>query len=366
MGTYILQMNYPVRAKEAIDPIIDRALKLNYKRRLPLIYGILGQHSLEVEEDFPATFHHLEQALKISEETHDILSLFVTNYSLGFSLLCDCAFEKASHHFEKGLEINQAANNLWGISAMKSFLTLIQLYRGQIDLGHQLSAEALHLAEDSGDIYSKGIAYTAHGVSCYCKGFLAEAENHLLKGNDFCERIHFFAWNLVAQYHLGELYHFLGKYEKAVGCFEKGVSCLEEARFGPSRKNINRMGIARARVLIDRGDINLGLLYGYIRENKLKELDGRMRRFMAEILLHLDDDHMDEAESWINQAIEADQRNQMRWCLAWDYLSHSDLLKKKGDRFKATEILGRAIETFKNCGADGWVQETEQKLALIS
>ena len=42
LGLYMTQMNYHVEAKEAIDPIIDLAIKHNYKRRLCQIYTILG------------------------------------------------------------------------------------------------------------------------------------------------------------------------------------------------------------------------------------------------------------------------------------------------------------------------------------
>ena len=42
LGLYMTQMNYYVEAKEAIGPIIDLAIKYNYKRRLCQIYTILG------------------------------------------------------------------------------------------------------------------------------------------------------------------------------------------------------------------------------------------------------------------------------------------------------------------------------------
>jgi tetratricopeptide (TPR) repeat protein len=77
------------------------------------------------------------------------------------------------------------------------------------------------------------------------------------------------------------------------------------------------------------------------------------------MLSHLDGQYLLEAESWINQAIEADIRNRTSWSLAMDYLSYADLLTKKGDRQKAVENLGKAIETFKECGSDGWVEKAE-------
>jgi hypothetical protein len=42
------------------------------------------------------------------------------------------------------------------------------------------------------------------------------------------------------------------------------------------------------------------------------------------------------------------------------------LFKRKGDRLKARENLGRAIEILKECGAYGWVEKCEKEMALIS
>jgi len=65
-------------------------------------------------------------------------------------------------------------------------------------------------------------------------------------------------------------------------------------------------------------------------------------------------------------AIEADTRNRTNFFLGRDYLSYAGLLQRKGDRQKAQENLGKAIETFKECGADGWVEKAERKLAEMA
>jgi len=87
LGLYIVQLNYPIAAKEAVAPIIGLSQKIGYKRRLPQIYVITGQYEFEVQEDFPKALNHFEEALKISQEENDILSLFFANYSLGMTLL---------------------------------------------------------------------------------------------------------------------------------------------------------------------------------------------------------------------------------------------------------------------------------------
>lgn len=42
LGVYIAQLNYAADAKEAIDPVIELARKMNYKKRLCQLSMILG------------------------------------------------------------------------------------------------------------------------------------------------------------------------------------------------------------------------------------------------------------------------------------------------------------------------------------
>lgn len=93
--------------------------------------------------------------------------------------------------------------------------------------------------------------------------------------------------------------------------------------------------------------------------------EGWISRLIGEILLNIADQHISEAEEWIQKAIEADQRNGMRFHLGNDYALYAELFKRKGDRSKTQETLGRAIEILKECGADGWVSKYEKERALV-
>jgi L-arabinose isomerase len=81
--------------------------------------------------------------------------------------------------------------------------------------------------------------------------------------------------------------------------------------------------------------------------------------------LNIDDQHLSEAENWIQSAIEADQRNRMMFHLGRDYALYANLFKTKGDKLRARENFGKAVEIFKECGADGWVEKAEKELATI-
>jgi Tfp pilus assembly protein PilF len=90
-----------------------------------------------------------------------------------------------------------------------------------------------------------------------------------------------------------------------------------------------------------------------------------MAKGIGHILMNIDDDHIIEAEHWINKAIEADQRNRLMWRLGKDYALYAELFKQRGDKLKAQENLGKAIEIFKECGADGWLEKYEKELATL-
>jgi tetratricopeptide (TPR) repeat protein len=366
LGLYYAQMSDLVNAKDAIDPIISLALNTDIKRRTSNIHAIIACYNMVIEEDHPEAFKHFEEALKISEEINDTPAIFFANFWLGQLLSYNCEFQKASCHIEKTLEINVAANTLWAISATKSHLSFFAyFYPGRMSLAFQTSDEALGLGEESGDIFSKSIDYTFHGVSCFGKGLFEEAIGHLLKGIDYSERIDNFVYNAFAQQYLGETYFEIGEYQKSEDHYGKAICLLEPKKFQLSLRNLCQLGITRAKVLKNEKDVDLELLYRYEIANKVKSWEGLIQKYIGEILLNIDGQHVNEAKKWINKAIEADGKNGMRFNLGRDHVLCGELFKRKGDHSKAKENIVKAIEILTECGADGWVKRTEDKLAQL-
>jgi len=368
LGLYYIQISYFIEAKEAVDPVIDLALRHGYRRRLSQIYTIIGVYENWVEEDLPEAFKHLEEALNISQEIgDDDVSLFFANLWFGCGLSWNCEFQKGFYCLEKALNINVAANNLWGISVVKSLISyMIYYFQGKLNLSYKTSDEAIFIAEESGDIFSKAMAYINHGICCYGKGFFEKATEHLLKGVGFCERINYFNWNSLAEQVLGEICFEIGESQKSKEHYSKAISLMEHGGFWPSLINLNKIALARIEVMNDEKDIDLESLYEYAAANKMKSCDGMMARYISAILLNIDDRHLTEAGDWINKAIEMDKRNGMMWHLGQDYSLYAELFKRKDDQSKTKENLNRAIETFKECGAGGWVEKYEKELDLFS
>ena len=79
----------------------------------------------------------------------------------------------------------------------------------------------------------------------------------------------------------------------------------------------------------------------------------------------MDNRHLSEAGDWARKAFEVDESNGTMWSLACDYALYAELFIRKGDQSKAKENLNKAIEIFEECGADGWVEKYEKKLATL-
>ena len=194
---------------------------------------------------------------------------------------------------------------------------------------------------------------------------MEEAEKYLLKGIELCERLNEKGWNTIAHSYLAVTYFEMGNFPKSKDYYEKVCGLLEHTRLMPSSLGLAKIGAARSRVMNNEKHVDLESLYAHSRNNKIKTIEGENSKYIGEILLNIDDQHISEAEHWIQKAIEADQRNRMMFYLGKDYALYAELFKRKGDRLKARENLGKAIEIFKECGADGWVEKYEKELAII-
>ncbi len=367
LGLYLAQLTWFAEAKESIDPIVDLAIRHDYKKRICQIYIVIGTYNCYVAENYEKASEALTKAINISEGIGNIVAYVLASFWLGTASGTNCEYEKAENCFQKAIDINVAANNLLAVFAIKSNMTwYCHFYPGKIDQGYKITKETLRLAEESGDIYSKTLACTSHGNLCFGKGLLVEAENHLLMGLELCERIQLVVWIGAARFILGEIYFELGNFTKSKEHYEKAISVLENSRSLPSWAGLARVGVARSKVMNKEKDVNLESLPVHFRNNKVKVIEGWIQRYIGEIFLNVDDRHFSEAEHWIRGAIEADQRNGMMFHLGRDHALCAELFKRKGNRPKFQEHLGKAIELYKECGADGWLKKAEEEIARNS
>jgi len=366
LAAYFLSISLVVKAKEVVAPVAKLAIELDYKRRLPGIYTAMGLYSLWVEEHYSEGYQYLNKVIKISGEVRDNVSLWFSNFYLGAMDNWNCSFERGFDYFKKCHDLSGITNNELGITLAKSAMANGYTFQGKINLACQTSKEAFQIAEESGDIFAKGPAYISYGSSCYYKGLFDEAEDKLPKGLVFCEKTSLVWFGAWACFILGEICVDLEQYDRGESYYEKASYFFETSRLLPSWLNVLKLCIARSKIL--KGDLYIkpSDLFEYYNSIKLKVIEGCAARYIAEILLNIGDHHLSDAENWIKKAIDTDEMNGMRWFLARDYALYAELFKRQGDQSKAKELISRAIEIFKECGADGWVKRTEKKLAAIS
>ncbi|MBI4763916.1 MAG: AAA family ATPase [Deltaproteobacteria bacterium] len=366
LALYFAQINHFIEAKEAIDPIAELAEKLQCKKRLGQIRTPQGLYQGFIEGNLPVASHLFEEALAISEEIKDNVNIYQANFWYGILLAMDCKFEKARRHMQKALDMTLAGGYLWGIASTKAnFALWCCFYPGEISLGFQISTEAVRLAEDSGDSFSKGVAYSYHGVSCYGKGLFEESEKCLLKGIGFLEKINEKTVNYVAHLFLEMLYLEKGDFLRVEACYKKVEKLVKDSKHDSSPLIIGKLQLIRAKTVVDPKDIDLESLYVLPRNNKHRHIQGGISSNIGAILMTLDG-YLPEAESWIKTAIDEEQVNGIRFELGKDYALYAEFFKRNGDLPKARENLGTAIKIMKECGADGWAKKYEAESALIS
>jgi len=366
LGLYSIQSGFHADANNAVVPVLELAETMAYKRRLSQIYTIIGTYNYMVEENFSTALKNLKAALDISRELGDMVSTLFSNFWSAIVLSVNCEFEKADHHLSKALEINLAAKSHWGVSIIKSNLSyFIYFFKGRVDESYQISGEALQGANESGDIFSKAMASVCHGIACYGCGFFEKAIVHLSEGCTSCEKIRLVVFHGLAHFFLGEAHFEIGDFQKAEEHYKEAIDIFEHDHIIPSWRNVSKSAIEKMKAINKDTRVDLEEIIGYADANKARIWDGWIRRNIGEILLNSDDQRLDEAEGWINKAIEADSTNGTLLNLGRNYALYAELCSRRGDQDKAVTAFQKAIAVFKDCGSEGFLKRAEKSLASI-
>ena len=370
LGNYCLNLVYYSDAKNAIAPIVDLCHALNYRKRLPAIYVHLANYLVNVESYdealFGEAFQYYEKAVTLAKEERDYLSLWNALFSSGATAWAHiCDFDTGESSLKEALAMSETTGNTVGTVLAKNHLCLsIYAYNGRIDDAIRESREALQLAMQADDPYLKGTAHTCYGIACFRKGLFGEAEENITMGLSYAHRCDVIGYLIVGHIELGDILMELARYREAQDSYDMAFDVHERSGAIPFHAHTARISKYAASVLGRLGPITLDLHRDLV-QSKVKAYQGSSARLIGTIYLHIDDEHMDEAEMWIRKAIEADGRNRMPWHLARDYALYADFFKKKGDLPQAKEKLNTSIAIFRECGADGWVKKYDEELIRL-
>lgn len=362
LANYYLNMNFHSHAKEAVEPIIELALKLNYRKRLPAAYTAIGLYHLWAEEDSRKGLEFIDKATTIAQEVGDNLSWWAALYQSGTFVTFLSEFADAHKRLKQCLDFSLLPDHKIGIAFSKISTSVCYQVEAKTAPAHQFAQETLELANDTGDPFIKGMAYANYGAYCYFKGLFDKARTHFSEFISSYEKLAPISWIVWADASLGSLYVDLGKYDDAVNRYMKTISIMQEVCFLPSIIKFFHICMARAKALRNDQDIELNELFAFQKSNKLPFCEGWMARNIGDILLSMNDKNVSEAAVWFQKAIEADTRNKMKWQVANDYAFYANCFKQKGDPKGAKEQLTKAIGLFRECGADGWVERTKKSL----
>lgn len=363
VGLCLAEMIHFEEALNEIKPMAGLAKTLDYPRPLPKIYTISGAYNFFVREDFPLAMEDLERSIRLSEQVGDAGSLVLAQTYLGVAQAFCCDFKRARTSLEQALERCLPYDSLWGISLGKSNLSLFGYnWEGRLEGGYRQSEEAIRFAERSGDPYSKSVASSCHGWSCYYRGALDEAEQYLNEACHHFEKIDIFSFWALAKLCLGLVYFERKRYAEAMRCHEESIALFERGRLFPSFVNFNEVAIRRAMFFDRRGAFDLAFLEEHHKKNRFKIYEGWIPFMIAEMALQGEGDLLPLGREWILKAIEADRQNGMLWNLGRDYHLEAQFLKREGRKAELRERLERACAAFEASGARARLERVRGEL----
>ena len=317
-------------ARKCIEPVIALASETGDKKRFAQMQSILGSYHHWVREDFANAFVNLEEAARTSSEIGDIVSIFFSNQWLGYAYGFCCQFHKAAESLERALEINTALDNLWGVCAVKASIAYcVHLAQGDISRGYETTKQTVSIAEKSGDIYSKAIAYVMHGFSSFQRGLFDEAGEYLTKGIEFSEKTNFGLLTAHGRFTLGHVHFVLKRYEECIDQYAitEQIWKLREAL--PSLVRYIQLATILARVCSEGYKVDWQSLFQLASQNRLALHEGSIWRCVSNILIHGHGGGLAEAERAIERAMEADVRNGTKWSLGMDHATYAQILTRK-------------------------------------
>ncbi len=359
LALYLFQLFYFSKAVKSVEPVYKSAVKTKYIKRLAQILTVIGAHEVWIKEDVTQGIKQLKASLNYTEDANDMVSRFFAHQWLGFAHSYDCQFDKSLHHFNQALQINTAQRNLWGSSVVMSCISHWVLnYQGNIKKGFLSSERAVKIARESGDVYSRAIAYTHHGISLFCQGHLDYAVPYLEKGIELNTRINFYFCLALAHFFLGLCYYHKNSFSRAQDNHQTAYDLMTSKNCLPSMTWLFKLNAELCGLRLGHPGIPIDRLHT-TQTNHLVLYQGWQYRTFSEILLYHPDSDPEKAKHWLNVAVENDQRNKTKLSLFFDYLALYRLYVRIKRPYKAKDELNRAIAIGRAFEMEGWLSIIE-------
>jgi class 3 adenylate cyclase/tetratricopeptide (TPR) repeat protein len=363
LAGYILILGRPHEAKEAVAPIAQAALDLDYRQSWPAIFGATGLYELFAKEDYTLAMEHLEKVLATPLDNKSSAWHWFAAYYLGAFHAWMCEFDQTQRYLERATSMSEAAGRLEGVAVGHATIGLYFCFQGQLDRASFESGIAQQAAKGSHNPTAQALTQAVVGIIHSSKGLHSDAREHLQTAVISTSETAQTFWRSMALTYLGDALYELSEYDEAQTRYRQGIATLEGlGDLLPSWQSVMRLRIARARAAAGNTDIRLEDLRDWRRANRLRFLEGLTARLIAQVLLTVEEPELEEAQRWVETAIAADRANGLQLDLAHDHVCLAQVHQGRDDRKTMRLSLERARDLFRECGSEGYFEEMERRL----
>jgi class 3 adenylate cyclase/tetratricopeptide (TPR) repeat protein len=355
LGMLYAAINYMSDARQAVFPVADLAKELNLKGLLGYIYIVLGAYALFVEENFETTFKLLSDAAFIARQTQKLTLLHSAGIWLGIANAWHAEFEESRLQFKTAIETGSSPGQIALAKAHLAWGGYVS--NKDTQTGVQITSEAVKLMQNTQSGYYEGWIYTFQGWCNYIYGSFELSEEILLKAIQSCKQANLLSIRAIANYIIGLIAYHGNQYATSKEYLKEAITLFDKAGVWPSYKDDCEIALNRLMIMNDEKELNLDRLEFLCRRNKVNLLEGTKARRISDILIKMGNCHINEAESWIAKAVEADQRYETIWSLGRDYMTWGKLHSIKEDKKESKSCYDKAIEIMLVCGANGWIDK---------
>jgi tetratricopeptide (TPR) repeat protein len=256
--------------------------------------------------------------------------------------------------------MSEAAGRLEGVAVARSSIGLSLTWQGQLNAASEAIDQARAEATASHNPTSEALTQAVVGILRSAQGFHKVAKAHLLNGLRFTGETAQSFWRSVDLRYLGDTLINMQNYGEAKHRYQESLATLEG--LVPSWQNVLKLKLVHANVLDGAGAIHFDELREWRQANRLRLFEGLTARLIAEILLAQEETNVEEARRWLETAVAADRANKLDLELAHDYACFAELHRRNADRERMLQSLTHARDLFKECGAEGFVEEMDRRL----
>ncbi len=353
-GDYDAALNY-----------FDIALKI--RKKIGDQYGAASSYNnfgvvLSNKGENERALEFYEKSLKIKERIGDRYGVASLYNNIGLVLSDKGENERALEFYKKGLEIKEKIGDRSGVANLYDNIGIILLNRAETDQALEYHEKSLEIRKKIGDLRGIALAYTNIGIIFEQKGELDTAMEFYEKSLKIKEKIGDRMGIALVSINIGYVAYCRRDYQKAEEWYERSIGILRKT---DAKKWLIDALYGLADTYINEGKVDGAESYMF--EAKKLAVTGGMKSLIAMgdliygKILSAKRGWEDAANSF-SSAREIFRELGMERDVAIADYHWGSMLLKKGESDRGTEMLRRAIGTFRDMGIKLWVERCRETL----